>query len=401
MIYAIVILTVACVALLVAFVGARKEAARHASEAGRLTGEAADLRVEATRLAALLANADALARQRAESEEMMRHQFRNLANDIFDEKSAQFKAANREAMDLMLKPFHDNIAEFRRRVEHIYADENQQRGALRNELKNLHELNRLITAETTSLTRALRGNSKSQGDWGETILVRLLETSGLQAGRHFTVQENLKDAAGNNLRPDVVLNLPDERRIVIDSKVSLTAFVAHTETEDPAESKRWMDEHVASVRRHARQLGSREYQKLMDSPDFVVMFIPVEPAFIEALKADSTIWDDAYNQKVIVSSPTNLFALLKIVDDLWKRDDQSRNALEIAERGARLYDKFAGFVETFQKMGRGLQGITESYESARKQLFDGSGNLIGQTEKLRKLGINPSKTLPRTEQAED
>lgn len=328
-------------------------------------------------------------RSQRERQEQMRLEFRDLANDILAEKTAR----NREEIGILLKPFRDNIADFRERVERIYADENQQRGALRNEIRNLQELNRRITAETTNLTNALRGNSKVQGDWGETVLTTLLETSGLQRGLHFTTQENLKDAAGNNLRPDVVLRLPGGKHIVIDSKVSLTAFVEHCSVDDTAIGKRFMDEHIASMRRHVAELGRKEYQSLVDSPDFVVMFVPNEPAFMAALQADQSIWDDAYRRKVIVSSPTNLFALLKIVDDLWKREQQSVNARKIADEGAKLYDKFVGFVDTLESVGKGLRSATESYDRAMNQLATGSGNLVGRTEKLRKLGVKANKEL--------
>jgi DNA recombination protein RmuC len=321
--------------------------------------------------------------------ERMKLEFRDMANDILAEKSAR----NREEIDVMLKPFKDNIADFRERIERIYADENQQRGALRNEIKNLQELNRRITAETSNLTNALRGNSKVQGDWGEMILETILESSSLVGGIHYTTQENFRREDGSNVRPDVVLHLPGGKRIVIDSKVSLTAFVEHCSADDAAGRKRSLDEHVASVRRHVGELGAKRYQDLMDSPDFVIMFVPNEPAFMAALQADQSIWDDAYRKKVIVSSPTNLFALLKIVDDLWKRDSQSRNAILIAEEGAKLYDKFVGFVETLEGVGKGLRGATEHYERAMNQLATGSGNLIGRTEKLRKLGVKANKEL--------
>ncbi len=321
--------------------------------------------------------------------EQMRLELRNMASDILTEKSAQ----NREAVDLMLKPFRDNIRDFRERVERIYADENQQRGALRNEIRNLQELNRQITTQTVNLTNALRGNSKVQGDWGEMILETILESSNLVCGIHYTTQQNLRTDEGANMRPDVILNLPGGKRIVIDSKVSLTAFVEHAGCEEPELRKRMMDEHIASVRRHVAELGAKRYQDLLESPDFVIMFVPNEPAFMAALQADSSIWDDAYRKKVIVSSPTNLFALLKIVDDLWKRDSQSRNAIMIADEGAKLYDKFVGFVETLESVGKGLRGATDSYERAMTQLATGSGNLVGRTEKLRKLGIKASKEL--------
>ncbi len=187
--------------------------------------------------------------------------------------------------------------------------------------------------------------------------------------------------------------MPGGKRIVIDSKVSLTAFVEHAAAEEHNDRKRCLDDHVASVRRHVGELGAKRYQDLMDSPDFVIMFVPNEPAFMAALQADQSIWDDAYRKKVIISSPTNLFALLKIVDDLWKREQQSVNARKIADEGAKLYDKFVGFVETLESVGKGLRGATESYERAMNQLATGSGNLIGRTEKLRKLGVKASKEL--------
>jgi DNA recombination protein RmuC len=322
-------------------------------------------------------------------QERMRLEFRDMANEIISEKTAR----NREEIDIMLKPFKDNIADFRERVERIYADENQQRGALRNEIKNLQELNRRITAETSNLTNALRGNSKVQGDWGEMILETILESSNLVSGIHYTTQENFRREDGSNVRPDVVLHLPGGKRIVIDSKVSLTAFVEHCSTEDAEGRKRTLNDHVASMRRHVGELGAKRYQDLMDSPDFVIMFVPNEPAFMAAMQADSGIWEEGYRKKVIVSSPTNLFALLKIVDDLWKRDSQSRNAIQIAEEGAKLYDKFVGFVETLEGVGKGLKGATEHYERAMNQLATGSGNLVGRTEKLRKLGVKASKEL--------
>lgn len=323
-----------------------------------------------------------------------RLEFRNLANEILEEKSKQFKTTNREAMDSILKPFRESIGDFKERVEKIYADENQQRGALKNEIKNLQELNKKITEETNNLTNALRGNSKVQGDWGEMILETILESSNLEKGIHYTTQESIRNADGEQQRPDVILRLPDNKRVIIDSKVSLTAYVNYCECDGGEERKKLMADHARSVRKHVDELGSKRYQDLVESPDFVIMFVPNEPAFLAALQNDSSIWNDAYRKKVIISSPTNLFALLKIVDDLWKRDDQSRNALEIADEGAKLYDKFVGFVETLESIGKGISSASVSYDKALKQLSEGPGNLVGRTEKLRKLGVKASKTLP-------
>ncbi|MCC8035761.1 MAG: DNA recombination protein RmuC [Rikenellaceae bacterium] len=326
-------------------------------------------------------------------QDSFRLEFRNLANDILEEKARQMGTASLQTIDTLLGPFKSSITEFRQRVEAIYADENRQRGALQNEIRSLHELNRRITEETTNLTNALKGNSKVQGDWGEMILQSLLEHSNLIAGIHFTTQQNLKDAEGNNLRPDVVLNLPGGKQIVIDSKVSLTAYAGYCSDCQAPQREKYLKDHLASVRRHVDELGRKSYQQLLDSPDFVIMFIPNEPAYLCAMQNDPDIWGDAYNKKVIVSSPTNLLALLKIVDELWRRDDQSRNAVEIAEEGAKLYDKFAGFVETLEAVGKSIAGAGANYEKALKQLSTGSGSLVSRTEKLRKLGIKARKSL--------
>ncbi len=247
-----------------------------------------------------------------------------------------------------------------------------------------------------------------QGDWGEMILERMLEASNLQKGVHYFVQENFKDEGGGNVRPDIVLTLPEGKRIVIDSKVSLTAYVDYVGTTEGAAGSDTANEpapgplaeghlrrHVASVRQHIAELHSKNYQgAVSDTPDFVIMFVPNEPAFMSALQADNGLWGEAYNKKVIISSPTNLFALLKIVDDLWKRDNQSRHALEIARQGGALYDKFVGFVSSLEDVGRGLERAQKSYDQAWGQLRSGRGNLVTSSEKLRELGVKAAKKLP-------
>ncbi|MDR2890642.1 MAG: DNA recombination protein RmuC [Alistipes sp.] len=339
---------------------------------------------------------EALREDAARAQEALRVEFRNLANDILEEKSQKFKETNRESLDLLLKPFRENLKDFRTRVEEIYTEENRQQGSLKNELRNLLELNQRITRETSNLTSALKGSSKVQGDWGEMILERMLEASNLQKGVHYFVQENFKDAeTGSNLRPDVTLTLPEGKRIVIDSKVSLTAYVGFSAAEDDAARAGFLREHVASMRRHINELHAKNYQGVVgDSPDFVIMFVPGEPAFLSALQADGGLWTEAYNKKVIVSSPTNLFALLKIVDDLWKRDNQSRHALEIARQGGALYDKFVGFVSSLEDVGRGLERAQKSYDQAYGQLRSGRGNLVVTSEKLRAMGVKAAKKLP-------
>ncbi len=329
--------------------------------------------------------------EQAKRDEQSREQFKNLATEIFTEQSQRFKSTNKESLDLLLKPFKDNITEFRTRVETIYSTENEQRGALRNELKNLMELNRRITAETTNLTNALKGNSKVQGDWGEMILETILENSNLIKGVHYQTQLNIKDQEGNNLRPDVVLYLPEGKQIIIDSKVSLTAFVNYIGAESAEERDRYLAAHLVSVRQHVTELGRKEYQKLLNSPDFVIMFVPNEPAFLAALQSDTSIWSDAYDKRVIVSSPTNLFALLKLVDDLWKRNAQSKNTADIVTYGTKLYDQLVNFTSALEGVGTALDNAKDRYSEAYKRLATGNDNIIRSGERLRKLGLPVKK----------
>ncbi|MDR1671378.1 MAG: DNA recombination protein RmuC [Alistipes sp.] len=334
-------------------------------------------------------------RDRENMQEAFRAEFQLLAGRMFEERSAALKATNRESLEGLLKPFRDNLIDFRKRVEDIYSEENRQHGALKSELNHLLELNRQITRETSNLTNALKGSSKVQGDWGEMILERMLESSNLQKGVHYFVQESVKDDTGANLRPDIILALPEGKRIIIDSKVSLTAWVDYTGAEDDSAREAHLRKHVASMRGHVAELHARNYQgSVADSPDFVIMFVPGEPAFMSALQADRTLWAEAYNKKVIVSSPTNLFALLRIVDDLWKRDNQSKHALEIARQGGALYDKFVGFVASLEEVGRNLDRAQKSYGDAFGQLSAGKGNLVTRAERLREMGVKASKKLP-------
>lgn len=330
-------------------------------------------------------------RSQEEMQSAIKEQFRNLASDVLSEQSRRFREENRESMDIILKPFKDNIQEFRTRVDSIFTQHTEQSGALKNELKRLMELNQQITTETTNLTNALKGNSKIQGDWGEVILETILDSSNLIRGVHYQTQLNIKDEAGNNLRPDVVLNLPNNKQVIIDSKVSLTAYVNYVSAENDAERKAAMAAHIASVRQHVKELSSKRYQQLLQSPDFVIMFIPNEPAFLDALKEDHTIWNDAYEKKVIISSPTNLFALLKIVDDLWRRDDQTKNQENIIKFGVALYEQLVAFTSALEGVGTSLDQAKTKYEEAYKRLCSGNNNIIRVGEKLRKLGLPTSK----------
>lgn len=326
--------------------------------------------------------------------EAMRLQFKTLATDILSEQSRAFRETNKESMDALLKPFKQNISDFRERVEKIYATEAEQHGALKNELKHLMELNHRITTETSNLTRALKGDSKVQGDFGEMILDTILASSNLVRGVHYQVQDTMKNEQGENVRPDVVLNLPDKKQIVIDSKTSLTAYSAYCSTESADERTAHLRAHLDSVRKHVLELSSKRYQELMAcSPDFVVMFIPNEPAFLAAMQADSEIWNDAYKRKVIISSPTNLFALLKLVDNLWQRSDLERNTRDIAECGSKIYDQLVAFSEALQGVEKGLKTAQGSYDEAFKRFTQGNNNLVRLGERMVGLNVKIKKRL--------
>lgn len=331
----------------------------------------------------------------AERRESLRTEFRAMAAEVLEEKTRQIGRADRESLEMLLKPFRENMEEFRRRVEQLNAEGSERHGALGSQLRSLMELNRRITAETESLTAALRGNSKVQGDFGEMILESILEQSQLRRGVHFTVQESLRDEQGGLLRPDVILRLPEGKRIIIDSKVSLTAYVDYVEAADDALRESAMRRHILSVRKHIAELADKNYQGLLpDTPDFVVMFLANEAAFLSALEHEPALWEEAYRQRVIISSPTNLFAVLKLVDDLWKRDDRNRHALRIAEEGGRLYDKFVLFLDKLSEVERNITRAADSCREAMGQLNEGRGNLIRRADNLRQLGAKASKQIP-------
>lgn len=391
------------VALSVVVVMWRRESATlnaKLSESANLLGEAREARVRAEserealrqRVEEMRQSRTERAAERDEELSQLKSEFKNLANEIVGQHTRDLRQTNRDSIDLLLKPFKDNITEFRARVEHIYSMENEQRGALKNELDNLVKLNMQMTTSAANLTDALRGNSKVQGDWGEAYLETILESTGLVRGVHYHVQQNFKTEEGANVRPDVVLLLPESRSIVIDSKVSLTAYVRSTEATSDAERRMAMAEHLQSIRRHVQELSLKEYQRLVNSPDFVVMFIPTEPAFLEALKQDNTIWTDAYAKKVIISSPTNLLALLKMVADMWRRDAQTKNQIEIIDKATKLYEQLVAFTDQLEGVGTALDTAKSRYDEAYKRLHTGNNNIVRLGEKLKKLGLPTKKS---------
>lgn len=366
-------------------------AAERLAAAETLAQARSQIAILSERIEAQTAMQQTQAAERAKLEEQFVHRFQNLANEILEDKSRRFTETNKSNIGEMLKPLGENIEKFRQRIE----VESTARQLLEKEIERLYQMNNRLSSEANNLASALRGNNKMQGDWGEMILSTLLESSGLQKGIHFTIQESFRNEQGGNSRPDVVLNLPDNKRMVIDSKVSLKSYADYVAAEDKAASDIALAAHIQSVRSHINELGAKEYQKLADSLDFVIMFIPTEPALLVALQSDPKLWSDAYARKVILSSPTNLFAILKIVDDLWRRDSQDRNALEIARLGGALYDKFVGFAENFVAVGDALSKTEKLYNTSLGQLNQGKGNLVSRAEKLRELGVKTSKKMPR------
>ncbi len=379
-------------------------------ELARAEERAVSLDRERNALSGMMADAERKRAEERETErkrmqEYMAVQFRNLATEVLDEKSRQLHERGVRSFENLqsegLKSFEslqNDIKAFKERVESIHTEDTRQRGTLDGQIRALHELNRRMSDQAEDLTRALKGNSKVQGDWGEMILETILEGSSLQKGVHYFPQDSYTDEHGDRVRPDFVLCLPDGKRVIIDSKVSLTAFVDYVNTDHDGQRAEALKRHLASVEKHVAELSRKQYHNLPQmqgaSPDFVIMFIPNEPAFMAALQNDSALWNKAYRSGVVISSPTNLFALLKIVDDLWKRDSQNRNALEIARRGGLLLDKFSGFVSTFQDVGKMLRTVDSAYEKALGQLSTGKGSLVSQARSLRDLGVKASKDLP-------
>lgn len=332
-------------------------------------------------------------------------QFENLANKILEEKTEKFTALNQNNLKNILEPFQEKIADLKNKVNEAYEKENKERFSLAEKVKELAELNQQISEDAKKLTRALKGESKTQGNWGEMILESILEKSGLVKGREYFLEHELRDEdnkalfsefSGKKMRPDAVVKYPDERNVIIDSKVSLTAFTELVDETDADVYAIKLSQHLGSIKNHINQLSQKAYDDYGKSLDFVMMFIPSEPAYIAAMQADQNLWNYAYERRILLLNPSNLITSLKLIADLWKREYQNRNSIEIADRGARLYDKFVGFVENLEKVGRNLDQAKNVFNDAYKQLHTGNDNLVIQTQKLKSLGIKNKKELPQS-----
>ncbi len=338
-----------------------------------------------------------LATNKSEVEEIRKKsllEFESVANKLLEEKTARFSLSNKESMEQILNPLKENIVDFKKKVEETYDRESKERFSLEARIKELVTLNNQISKDANNLTNALKGQAKTQGNWGEMILENILEYSGLVKNREYFLQESYIDEHGRRKQPDVVIKYPNDRHIIVDSKVSLTAYERFANAEDLDAQKLFLAEHIRSIKSHIDNLSDKEYDKIDKSLDFVMLFIPIEPAFMTAIHFDQELWSYAYKKRVLLISPTNLIAALKMVADIWKREHQNANAMNIAAMGQKLFDKFVGFVGDMEDIGSGLNKASEKFDQAIGKLSTGKGNLIGQAERLKKLGISTKKEIP-------
>lgn len=331
-----------------------------------------------------------------ELQEKFSKEFENLANKILEEKTNKFTQQNKENLKLILSPLQEKIQLFEKRVDDTHKESIDYHAALRQQILGLREMNDKMSKETINLTKALKGDSKMQGNWGELVLERVLEKSGLEKGREYDVQQSFINEAGNRVLPDVIINLPDGKKMVIDSKVSLTAYERFVNEEEDDLKTIYLKEHVNSVKKHVLQLSDKNYQDLyqMESPDFVLLFIPIEPAFALALSQDTNLYNSAFEKNIVIVTPATLLATLRTIDSMWTNQKQQENAIEIARQAGALYDKFEGFVSDLIKIGKKMDEAKIEYGNAMNKLVDGKGNLVISIEKIKKMGAKAKKALP-------
>jgi len=330
-----------------------------------------------------------------ESKEQMQKEFSSLASKVMKNNADDFSKQQQENLSSILNPFKEQLGEFRKRVDHVYDSETRDRTSLINEIKNLKKLNQQITEEASNLTHALKGGRKTQGNWGEMILERVLEVSGLQKGREYETQKNLQSHEGNRYLPDVIIHLPEQKDIIVDAKVSLSAYERYCSSEDEKEKQQFLQEHLNAIKSHIDKLSSKKYDDLkgVNTLDFVIIFIPIEPAYLLAAEKDANLLSNALAKKIIVVSPTTLLATLRIIENVWRFERQNKNAEEIARQAGRLYDKFVGFSEDLEHIGNRLDQAYQSYEQAKNKLSTGKGNLVRSVDKLKMLGAKTSKSI--------
>ncbi len=324
-----------------------------------------------------------------------RLQFENISNKLLDKNASKFTEQNRANLNQLLKPFQEKIKDFEKKVEDTYQQEARERFSLQNELRQTLKLNQVLSEQADNLTKALKSDNKTQGDWGEFVLEKVLESAGLQEGLHYKKQVTFSSEEGKKLRPDIVLFLPEKKHIIIDSKVSLTAFERYYNANNKTEQQQALKDHLRSVKQHIEELSQKKYERFVDrTPDFVLLFIPLEPAYNLALINKKSLYETAFRKRVILVSVSSLMATLRIIESIWRLEKQNKNAGEIIEEGNKLYDKLVGFVTDMQELGRKLTGAEKSYDQAMKKLSDGRGNLLRRADKMKSLGLNPSKQLP-------
>ena len=331
-------------------------------------------------------------------QEKFTKEFENLANKILEEKTNKFTEQNKENMKNILSPLQDKILHFEKKVEDTHKESIDYHAALRQQILGLSEMNAQMSKETLNLTKALKGDSKMQGNCGELVLERVLEKSGLEKGREYEVQQSFTTAEGNRVFPDVVINLPDGKKMIVDSKVTLTAYERYINEDNDDLKAQHLKEHVLAIKRHVEQLGDKNYHDLyqIESPDFVLLFIPMEPAFALALNEDTTLYNKAFEKNIVIVTPSTLLATLRTIDSMWANQKQQENALEIARQAGALYDKFEGFVTDLIKIGKKIDESKVEYSGAMNKLVEGSGNLINRVENLKKMGAKAKKSLPES-----
>ncbi len=329
-------------------------------------------------------------------QEKFTKEFENLANKIFEDKSTKFTVQNKENIQTILHPLQEKIKGFEDKVEKTHKESIDYHAALRQQIIGLKEMNLQMSKETINLTKALKGDNKTQGNWGELVLERVLEKSGLEKNREYVVQQSFTNEQGKRVLPDVVIHLPNNRKMIVDSKVSLTAYEQFVNTEEEHQKALFLKDHINSLKRHIEQLSEKKYEDIykIESPDFVLLFIPIEPAFAVAINSDNSLYNKAFDKNIVIVTPSTLLATLRTIDTIWNNEKQQKNALEIARQAGSLYDKFHGLLNDLIGIGKKIDASKTDYNAAMNKLIDGKGNLITSVEKLKKMGAKAKKALP-------